>query len=113
MKKLFLVVCLLIFSIPVYSQTPEKPKEILITLDSKFYNSASSVIVGFFKQAKINNYFLEEKLEKDPVLNFRFSNKTIKETIDLLSKIYSVDFETNDKKDFYFVKVREKRWSIL
>ena len=63
---------------------------------------ASGVIIGFFKQAKINNYYIDEKLEKDPSLNFRFREKTIKETLDILSRVYSIDFEITEKKDFYF-----------
>lgn len=110
MKKLFLVSCLILLpGTVVNSQNPQTEKEVKITLDSKFYNSASSVIVGFFKQAKINNFFVDEKLEKEPVMNFRFRDKSVKETIELLSKIYSVEFITTEKKDFYFVNIRAKK----
>lgn len=110
MKKLFLVLSLMFLPISsINSQTPPTQKEVKISLDSQFYNSASSVIVGFFKQAKIHNFFVDEKLEKEPVMNFKFRDKSIKETIELLSKIYSVDFVTTEKKDFYFVNIRTKK----
>lgn len=110
MKKIFLVLSLCLIPVSlVNSQTIPQQKEIKISLDSNFYNSASSVIVGFFKQAKINNFLVDEKLEKEPVKNFRFRDKTIKETIELLSKIYNVEFITTDKKDFYFVNIKEKK----
>ena len=113
MKKIFFLLLFSLISVcPVNSQVPQSEKELKITLDSKFYNSASSVIVGFFKQAKINNFFVDEKLEKEPVMNFRFRDKSVKETIELLSKIYSVEFITTEKKDFYFVNLRTKKWNI-
>lgn len=110
MKKLFLTLCLILLPLgPLKSQVPPQKPEVKITLDSKFYNSASSVIVGFFKQAKINNFFVDEKLEKEPVMNFRFRDKSIQETIELLSKIYNVEFITTEKKDFYFVNIKAKK----
>ena len=113
MKKIFLILSLLLFPISsINSQTQPPEKEIKISLDSKFYNSASSVIVGFFKQAKIDNFFVDEKLEKQPVMNFKFRDKSIKDTIELLSKIYDIDFVTSEKKDFYFVNLRIKKWNI-
>lgn len=109
MKKIFLAIVLVFLSSLAFAQNPEPAKEIKISLDSKYYNSASGVIIGFFKQAKINNYYIDEKLEKDPSLNFRFREKTIKETLDILSRVYSIDFEITEKKDFYFVKLRSKK----
>lgn len=111
MKNIFLLIALFTLSIStVFGQVPTtNEKEVKITLDSKYYNSASSVIIGFFKQAKITNYFIDESLEKNSTLNFRFKQKTVNETIELLSKVYSVDFQTNEKKDFYFVFLKVKK----
>lgn len=111
MKKIFLVILLFISSFGIaYCQTTEtNKKEIKITIDSKFYTSASNVIIGFFGQAKIYNFMIDEKLDKSSTLNFKITQKTVSETIELLSKIYSIDFQTNEKKDFYFVTIKEKK----
>lgn len=111
MKKIIFVLLLLLSTYGTsHSQTAEtNKKEIKITIDSKFYTSASNVIIGFFGQAKVYNFMVDEKLEKASSLNFKITQKSITETIELLSKIYSIDFQTNEKKDFYFVTLKEKK----
>lgn len=108
--KVFFLLCLLFLSLPSFAQdnTPPK-KEVLITITSKYYQNASQVVEGFLKQAKIFNYAIDTKLEKVETKNFKFVNKTIDQTTELLGKLYNITFETNDKKDFYFVSVKEKK----
>lgn len=109
MKKI-IVFLLLVLSCPVYSydDAPVK-KPILITLNSRYYQNASQVVEGFFKQAKIFNYSIDTKLEKEDTKNFRFSNKTIEQSSELLGKLYNITIESNDKKDFYIVTIKEKK----
>jgi hypothetical protein len=102
---LILVLCLPVFG---YDETPTK-KPILITLNSRYYQNASQVVEGFFKQSKIFNYSIDIKLEKEDAKNFRFTNKTIEQSSELLSKLYNITIESNDKKDFYIVTMKEKK----
>ena len=110
MKKI-IVFLLLVLCLPVYGndESPVK-KPVLITLNSRYYKNASQVVEGFFKQAKIFNYSIDIKLEKEDTRNFRFSEKTIEQSSELLSKLYNITIESNDKKDFYIVTMKEKKW---
>lgn len=101
------------FSQPVESflQVDEKPKkEILISIRSKFYKNPVQVIEGFFKQAGIYDFSIEddEKLEKIDVGNFQFKNKTIEQAIKRLSSEYKIVFEIEEvgKDKVYKVKMR-------
>ena len=109
MKKFILVVLIGFFGLSSFAQTPIPKKEPKITIDSQFYKNASGVVVAFFKQAKINNYYVDEKLDQKPTLNFQVREMSVDQVKDLLSKIYKIKIETNDKKDFYFVLLDEKK----
>ena len=101
------------FSQPVQPmlQADEKPKkEILISIRSKFYKNPVQVIEGFFKQAGIYDFSIEEdeKLEKLDVGNFQFKNKTIDQAIKRLCSEYKIVFEVEEvgKDKVYKVKMR-------
>jgi len=110
-----------LFSTPVMSlaatvnitqaQQEDKPKkEVLISIRSKYYRNPVQVIEGFFKQANIYDFSIEdsEKLEKMDVGNFQFKNKTIDQTIKRLSAEYKIVFEVEEvgKDKNYKVKMR-------
>ncbi len=110
-----------LFSTPVMSlaapvnitqaQQEDKPKkEVLISIRSKYYRNPVQVIEGFFKQANIYDFSIEdsEKLEKMDVGNFQFKNKTIEQTIKRLSAEYKIVFEVEEvgKDKNYKVKMR-------
>ena len=101
------------YSQPVqpYFQVDEKPKkEILISIRSKFYRNPVEVIEGFFKQAGIYDFSIEdnEKLEKMDVGNFQFKNKTVDQSMKRLSSEYKIVFEIEEvgKDKVYKVKMR-------
>ena len=112
--------CLCLLSVPVKAfsqpiqpivQVDEKPKkEILISIRSKFYRNPVQVIEGFFKQAGIYDFSIEddEKLEKMDVGNFQFKNKTVDQAIKRLSSEYKIVFEVEEvgKDKVYKVKMR-------
>lgn len=110
MKKIALLLFLSLISSNVsYSQTnPPVKKEIKITLDSTFYKTASGVIVGYFKQAKITNYYIDSKLEEKTPLNFHFRDLTISQAEEVLKKIYKIKIDKIDK-NFYFVSLEENK----
>jgi hypothetical protein len=110
-----------LFSTPVMSlaaptnttqaQQEDKPKkEVLISIRSKYYRNPVQVIEGFFKQANIYDFSIEddEKLEKMDVGNFQFKNKTIDQAIKRLSAEYKIVFEVEEvgKDKVYKVKMR-------
>ncbi len=110
-----------LFSTPVMSlaapvntthvKQEDKPKkEVLISIRSKYYRNPVQVIEGFFKQANIYDFSIEdsEKLEKMDVGNFQFKNKTIEQTIKRLSTEYKIVFEVEEvgKDKNYKVKMR-------
>lgn len=93
------------------AQQEDKPKkEVLISIRSKYYRNPVQVIEGFFKQANIYDFSIEdsEKLEKMDVGNFQFKNKTIDQTIKRLSAEYKIVFEVEEvgKDKVYKVKMR-------
>lgn len=100
------------FPIPTTQEaSQDKPKkEILISIRSKFYRNPAQVIEGFFKQANIYDFSIEdnEKLEKMDVGNFQFKNKTIDQAIKRLSAEYKIVFEVEEvgKDKIYKVKMR-------
>jgi len=114
------LVCLCVLSSPINAffqpiqpiiQVDEKPKkEILISIRSKFYKNPVQVIEGFFKQANIYDFSIEddEKLEKMDVGNFQFKNKTVDQAIKRLSAEYKIVFEVEEvgKDKVYKVKMR-------
>jgi hypothetical protein len=121
MNNYFVVLgCLFLFSAPIKSfslpvqpflQVDEKPKkEILVSISSKFYKNPVQVIEGFFKQAGIYYFSIEdnEKLEKMNVGNFQFKNKTVDQAIKRLSSEYKIVFEVEEvgKDKVYKVKMR-------
>ena len=121
MNNYFVVLsCLCLLSAPVKAfsqpiqpivQVDEKPKkEILISIRSKFYRNPVQVIEGFFKQAGIYDFSIEddEKLEKMDVGNFQFKNKTVDQAIKRLSSEYKIVFEVEEvgKDKVYKVKMR-------
>ena len=90
-------------------QEEEKPKkEILISMRSNFYQNASSVIESVFKQANINDFSIDEKVKDIKAKNIQFRNKTLSQSLDILSKFYNVKFEITDvgKDKFYSVTVK-------
>lgn len=92
-------------------QQEDKPKkEVLISIRSKYYRNPVQVIEGFFKQANIYDFSIEddEKLEKMDVGNFQFKNKTIDQAIKRLSAEYKIVFEVEEvgKDKVYKVKMR-------
>jgi hypothetical protein len=121
MNNYFVVLgCLCLLSAPIKSfampvrpsvQVDDKPKkEILISIRSKFYRNPVQVIEGFFKQAGIYDFSIEddEKLEKMDVGNFQFKNKTVDQAIKRLSSEYKIVFEVEEvgKDKVYKVKMR-------
>jgi len=101
------------FSLPVqpFLQVDEKPKkEISVSISSKFYKNPVQVIEGFFKQAGIYDFSIEdnEKLDKMNVGNFQFKNKTVDQAMKRLSSEYKIVFEVEElgKDKVYKVKMR-------
>jgi hypothetical protein len=120
-KVLAILSLVVLFSTPVMSlaapintiqaQQEDKPKkEVLISIRSKYYRNPVQVIEGFFKQANIYDFSIEddEKLEKMDVGNFQFKNKTIDQAIKRLSAEYKIVFEVEEvgKDKVYKVKMR-------
>lgn len=95
--------------IRLIEQEEDKPKkEILISMRSNFYQNASSVIESVFKQANINDFSIDEKVKDIKAKNIQFRNKTLSQSLDILSKFYNVKFEIADvgKDKFYSVTVK-------
>jgi hypothetical protein len=67
------------------------------------------VIEGFLKQAQISDFFIDERIEKIERKNFQFKNKTVDQTVNLLSQFYSIEFKFTEKKDFVTVILKEKK----
>ena len=93
------------------AQQEDKPKkEVLISIRSKYYRNPVQVIEGFFKQANIYDFSIEndEKLEKMDVGNFQFKNKTVDQAIKRLCSEYKIVFEVEEvgKDKVYKVKMR-------
>lgn len=110
MKKIALFLFLSTFCLNFsYSQTnPTPKKEIKISIDSTFYKSAAGVLIGYFKQAKIANYYIDSKLQEKMPLNFQFRDLSTNQAEEVLKKIYKIKFEKVDK-DFYFVSLEENK----
>ena len=90
-----LLVCLLLLGNAVLAQDEPKPvkKEILVSMSSVYYKNATQVIEGFLKQARITDFFIDERIEKIERKNFQFKNKTIDQSVSLLSQFYNVEFK--------------------
>lgn len=110
MKTLFTLIAIILLASPSFSQAENPPvKKNLISINSNYYKNASQVVVGVLKQGKVYNFFIEDKLETLPTLNFQFKDKTFDQALELISKIYKISIETNDKKDFYTIILKEKK----
>jgi RNA binding exosome subunit len=92
-----------------YAQEPKTKKEILVSISSGYYKNATQVIEGFLKQAQISDFFIDERIEKIERKNFQFKNKTVDQTVNLLSQFYSIEFKFTEKKDFVTVILKEKK----
>ena len=102
---------------PYFQEAPhEKPKkEVRITMNSNNYKdsklpNATTVIEGFFLQANIRDKYIDSTVEKIPIKNFSFSNKTLDEAIQILSLVFNVQFtvKTIGKEKFYLVEPVKK-----
>lgn len=99
------------YSQPVYAiiQEDEKPKkEILISINSTYYKNPAQVVEGVFKQAKIYDFTIDDKVKDIKNKNIQFRNKTVQQTLDILSKLYNISFKVEEvgKEKFYSVEVR-------
>lgn len=87
----------------------EKPKkEILISINSTYYKNPSQVIEGLFKQARIYDFTIDEKVKDIKNKNIQFKNKTVQQALDILSKLYNISFKVEEigKEKFYSVETR-------
>jgi len=109
MKFLSIVAIFLFLSSSAFSQDQKPKKEILVSISSNYYRNATSVIEGFFKQANITDFFIDEKIEKMERKNFQFKNKTVDQSVNLLSMFYNVEFKFSEKKDFVTVILKDKK----
>jgi hypothetical protein len=90
-------------------QVEDKPKkEILININSTFYKDPSQVVEGVFKQARIYDFTIDEKVKEIKNKNIQFKNKTVQQALDILSKLYNVSFKVEEigKEKFYSVETR-------
>lgn len=111
MKTLYsALVCFLLLG-NVLAQDEPKPvkKEVLVSMSSSYYKNATQVIEGFLKQAHISDFFIDERIEKIERKNFQFKNKTIDQSVSLLSQFYNVEFKFTEKKDFVTVIFKDKK----
>lgn len=107
--KTILLAFIMLLSSSVYAQEPKQKKEVLISMSSAYYNNATQVIEGFLKQAQISDYFIDERIEKIERKNFQFKNKTVDQSVNLLSQFYNIEFKFTEKKDFVTVIFKEKK----
>lgn len=98
-----------------YQAEEKAKKEIKISMNSNNYKDskkpfATTVIEGFFLQANIRDKYIDSTLDKMPIKNFSFTDKTIDETIQILSIIFSIKFNVQSigKDKFYFVEPVKK-----
>lgn len=109
MKFLSIFALFLFLSSAAFSQDQKPKKEILVSISSGYYRNATSVIEGFFKQANITDFYIDEKIEKMERKNFQFKNKTVDQSVSLLSMFYNVEFKFTEKKDFVTVILKDKK----
>lgn len=109
MKFLSIFALFLFLSSAAFSQDQKPKKEILVSISSGYYRNATSVIEGFFKQANITDFYIDEKIEKMERKNFQFKNKTVDQSVNLLSMFYNVEFKFSEKKDFVTVILKDKK----
>lgn len=109
MKFLSIFALYLFLSSAAFSQDQKPKKEILVSISSGYYRNATSVIEGFFKQANITDFYIDEKIEKMERKNFQFKNKTVDQSVSLLSMFYNVEFKFTEKKDFVTVILKDKK----
>lgn len=98
-----------------YQLEEKAKKEIKISMNSNNYKDskkpfATTVIEGFFLQANIRDKYIDSTLDKMPIKNFSFTDKTIDETIQILSIIFNIKFNVQSigKDKFYFVEPVKK-----
>ncbi len=109
MKFLSIFALFLFLSSAAFSQDQKPKKEILVSISSGYYRNATSVIEGFFKQANITDFYIDEKIEKMERKNFQFKNKTVDQSVNLLSMFYNIEFKFTEKKDFVTVILKDKK----
>lgn len=107
--KTILIALVMLLSSSVYAQEPKPKKEILISISSGYYKNATQVIEGFLKQAQISDFYIDERIEKIERKNFQFKNKTIDQSVNLLSQFYNIEFKFAEKKDFVTVIFKDKK----
>jgi len=107
--KIILIAMLMLMSTTVFAQEPKPKKEILVSISSGYYKNATQVIEGFLKQAQISDFFIDERIEKIEKKNFQFKNKTVDQSVNLLSQFYNIEFKFTEKKDFVTVIFKEKK----
>jgi hypothetical protein len=93
---------------PVFQVEEKTKKEILISINSTFYKDPSQVVEGVFKQARIYDFTIDEKVKEIKNKNIQFKNKTVQQALDILSKLYNVSFKVEEigKEKFYSVETR-------
>jgi hypothetical protein len=90
-------------------QVQEIPKkEILISTNSTYYKNPAQVVEGVFKQARIYDFTIDEKVKEIKNKNIQFKNKTVQQALDILSKLYNISFKVEEigKEKFYSVETR-------
>lgn len=107
--KTILIALVMLLSSSVYAQEPKPKKEILISISSGYYKNATQVIEGFLKQAQISDFYIDERIEKIERKNFQFKNKTVDQSVNLLSQFYNIEFKFAEKKDFVTVIFKDKK----
>lgn len=107
--KTILIALVMLLSTSVYAQEPKPKKEILVSISSGYYKNATQVIEGFLKQAQIADFFIDERIEKIERKNFQFKNKTVDQSVNLLSSFYNIEFKFTEKKDFVTVIFKDKK----
>ena len=95
----------------------EKPKkEVRITMNSGNYKdsklpNATTVIEGFFLQANIRDKYIDSSVDKIPIKNFSFTNKTLDEAMQILSLVFNIQFTVKSiGKDKFYLVEPVKKW---
>ena len=93
---------------PVFQVEEKTKKEILISINSTYYKNPAQVVEGVFKQARIYDFTIDEKVKEMKNKNIQFKNKTVQQALDILSKLYNITFKVEEigKEKFYSVETR-------
>ena len=93
---------------PVFQVEEKTKKEILISINSTYYKNPAQVVEGVFKQARIYDFTIDEKVKEMKNKNIQFKNKTVQQALDILSKLYNITFKIEEigKEKFYSVETR-------